>query len=160
MNNLEFFKACFSNEIKPTVDVIKSLPSEALNYRPHEKNRSAREIVEHLLCHLVDLKIIAKHSACDEAMVYGFEQSADAAEDYATLSAEVLETIGSISEEDWENENVALSVNGKNFVTLKRTEMMWFFYFDIIHHRGQLTSYIRPMGGKNPAVYGYSADTV
>lgn len=93
-------------------------------------------------------------------MVYGFEQSADAAEDYATLSAEVLETIGSISEEDWGNENVALSVNGKNFVTLKRSEMMWFFYFDIIHHRGQLTSYIRPMGGKNPAVYGYSADTV
>jgi uncharacterized damage-inducible protein DinB len=38
--------------------------------------------------------------------------------------------------------------------------MMWFFFFDIIHHRGQLSSYIRPMGGKNPAVYGYSADTI
>ncbi|HZL66321.1 MAG TPA: DinB family protein, partial [Candidatus Limnocylindrales bacterium] len=30
--------------------------------------------------------------------------------------------------------------------------------FDAIHHRGQLTVYIRPMGGKVPAIYGPSAD--
>jgi uncharacterized damage-inducible protein DinB len=27
-----------------------------------------------------------------------------------------------------------------------------------IHHRGQLSTYIRPMGGKVPAIYGGSAD--
>jgi uncharacterized damage-inducible protein DinB len=27
-----------------------------------------------------------------------------------------------------------------------------------IHHRGQLSSYIRPMGGKVPSIYGPSAD--
>ena len=26
------------------------------------------------------------------------------------------------------------------------------------HHRGQLSSYLRPMGGKVPAIYGGSAD--
>ena len=160
MNNLDFFKACFSSEIKPTVDVFRSLPSVALDYKPHEKSRSAREIVEHILCHLVDLKIIVKNSSCDEAMIYGFAQSIEAADNYEKLSAELLETITSISEDQWENEDVSLSVHGKHFVTLKRTQMMWFFLFDIIHHRGQLTSYIRPMGGKNPAVYGYSADTI
>ena len=28
----------------------------------------------------------------------------------------------------------------------------------MIHHRGQLTTYIRPMGGKVPAMYGESYD--
>ena len=27
-----------------------------------------------------------------------------------------------------------------------------------IHHRGQLSSYLRPMGAKVPAIYGMSAD--
>jgi len=28
-----------------------------------------------------------------------------------------------------------------------------------IHHRGQLTTYLRPMGGKVPAIYGESYDS-
>jgi uncharacterized damage-inducible protein DinB len=28
-----------------------------------------------------------------------------------------------------------------------------------VHHRGQLSTYLRPMGGKVPAIYGPSADT-
>jgi uncharacterized damage-inducible protein DinB len=27
-----------------------------------------------------------------------------------------------------------------------------------IHHRGQLSAYLRPMGGKVPSIYGGSAD--
>jgi uncharacterized damage-inducible protein DinB len=30
--------------------------------------------------------------------------------------------------------------------------------FDAIHHRGQLSVYIRPMGGRVPSIYGPSAD--
>ena len=28
-----------------------------------------------------------------------------------------------------------------------------------VHHRGQLSAYLRPMGGKVPAIYGESFDT-
>jgi uncharacterized damage-inducible protein DinB len=37
-------------------------------------------------------------------------------------------------------------------------DMMWSFLFDAIHHRGQLSSDLRPMGGKVPSIYGPSAD--
>jgi uncharacterized damage-inducible protein DinB len=37
-------------------------------------------------------------------------------------------------------------------------EWLLFVLFDAIHHRGQLSAYIRPMGGKVPAIYGPSAD--
>jgi hypothetical protein len=34
----------------------------------------------------------------------------------------------------------------------------WGFLFDLIHHRGQLSTYLRPMGSTVPAIYGPSAD--
>jgi uncharacterized damage-inducible protein DinB len=36
-------------------------------------------------------------------------------------------------------------------------QFLWCFFFDAIHHRGQLSTYIRPMGGKAPAIDGPSA---
>jgi uncharacterized damage-inducible protein DinB len=35
---------------------------------------------------------------------------------------------------------------------------LWYLFFDAIHHRGQLSTYIRPMGGKVPSIYGPSGD--
>ena len=37
-------------------------------------------------------------------------------------------------------------------------DMLFGFLFDAIHHRGQLSSYLRPMGAKVPSIYGPSAD--
>ena len=36
--------------------------------------------------------------------------------------------------------------------------LLWIALFDLVHHRGQLSAYIRPMGGKVPSIYGPSAD--
>ncbi|HZV12602.1 MAG TPA: DinB family protein [Candidatus Kapabacteria bacterium] len=36
--------------------------------------------------------------------------------------------------------------------------MCWGLLHDAIHHRGQLSSYLRPMGAKVPSIYGPSAD--
>ena len=37
-------------------------------------------------------------------------------------------------------------------------DMLFGFLFDAIHHREQLSSYLRPMGAKVPAIYGPSGD--
>src|SRR5689334_7291005 len=37
--------------------------------------------------------------------------------------------------------------------------LLWIALFDAVHHRGQLSAYIRPMGGKVPSIYGPSADS-
>ena len=34
----------------------------------------------------------------------------------------------------------------------------WGFLFDIIHHRGQITTYLRAMGSTVPQIYGPTAD--
>jgi uncharacterized damage-inducible protein DinB len=160
MSNLDFFKACWSNELAATQALIAALPTERLDFRPHPVNRSAYEIVEHLLGHAVDLKVIATTGQCDETLKYDVGSSAAAAAQYGELAAAVTAALAGLTDQQWEQEPVELLIEGKSFLTLPRVNMMWFFFFDIIHHRGQLSSYVRPMGGKNPAVYGYSADTV
>ena len=36
--------------------------------------------------------------------------------------------------------------------------MAWSFLFDIVHHRGQISTYRRPMGSTVPQIYGPSGD--
>ena len=36
--------------------------------------------------------------------------------------------------------------------------LAWSFLFDIVHHRGQITTYLRPMGSTVPQIYGPSGD--
>jgi GMP synthase (glutamine-hydrolysing) len=48
---------------------------------------------------------------------------------------------------------------GKMVMEMPIGEFLWFILFDAIHHRGQLSAYIRPMGGSVPAIYGPSGDS-
>jgi uncharacterized damage-inducible protein DinB len=52
-------------------------------------------------------------------------------------------------------------IRGEQEIMLKDTigGLLWIALFDGVHHRGQLSTYIRPMGGKVPSIYGPSADT-
>ncbi len=39
-----------------------------------------------------------------------------------------------------------------------QVQLAWMMLLDSIHHRRQLSTYLRPMGSKVPAIYGPSAD--
>jgi uncharacterized damage-inducible protein DinB len=160
MTNLEFFKACFNNELKATRAIMEALPADRLDYKPHPVNRSAYEIVEHILGHMVDFKLILENSQIDETLTFKFENPEDAARQFGNLADAANKALDVASESEWDSQPVELLINGNSILTIPRSQMMWFFFFDVIHHRGQLSSYVRPMGGKNPAVYGYSADTI
>ena len=49
-------------------------------------------------------------------------------------------------------------LNGQVRMEQPISGFLWLFFFDAIHHRGQLSTYIRPMGGKVPSIYGPSGD--
>jgi uncharacterized damage-inducible protein DinB len=89
-----------------------------------------------------------------------FRDSQEGAQMLRKYWEKAIALVDAMDEESFNTINVELQVSGKSFVTIPRGSMMWFFLFDVIHHRGQLSTYVRPMGGKNPAVYGYSFDTL
>ena len=65
--------------------------------------------------------------------------------------------LAAMTDADWDAEAVMM-MDGKEVWKSKRGDMGLGFMLDLIHHRGQLSTYIRPMGGKVPSIYGPSAD--
>ena len=55
-------------------------------------------------------------------------------------------------------EKIPFMMDGKEVMREHGYNMAWGFLLDQIHHRGQLSTYLRPMGAKVPAIYGASAD--
>jgi uncharacterized damage-inducible protein DinB len=49
-------------------------------------------------------------------------------------------------------------VNDNVVYELPRMQLAWILFLDSIHHRGQLSTYLRPMGSSCPSIYGPSAD--
>lgn len=160
MTNKEFFKLCLQNELEATANTITALNKEKMDYRPHPNSRSAYEIAEHIIAHALDFNVILTETTCDECLVMPFNDPADGARLLSEHWKKAISTVDSLSEESFNTVNVELLVSGKPLLTIPRSSMLWFFLFDVIHHRGQLSTYIRPMGGKNPAVYGYSFDSL
>jgi uncharacterized damage-inducible protein DinB len=160
MTNKDFFKACLVNEMEATANVIAALNSDKLDYRPHSNSRSAFEIAEHIIAHAYDFEVIMQKDACDECLVMPFKDSHEGSQLLRKHWEKAIAIIDTLDEASFNNVDVELLVSGKPLLTLPRPNMLWFFLFDVIHHRGQLTTYIRPMGGKNPAVYGYSFDSL
>ena len=77
-----------------------------------------------------------------------FERSANAA----------TERLARLDEKTWTTQKGTLLMDGAPPWQDTIENFVWGFFFDALHHRGQLTTYLRPMGGKVPAIYGPSAD--
>ena len=72
-------------------------------------------------------------------------------------ASELQARVAALDDAGWERK-VRLVVEGKVVWETTLGDMLFGFLFDAIHHRGQLSSYLRPMGGKVPSIYGPSAD--
>jgi uncharacterized damage-inducible protein DinB len=72
-------------------------------------------------------------------------------------SNELTDRVSNMDEASW-NRSAQFYYGGKVVSEQAVGQFLWFILFDAIHHRGQLSAYLRPMGGKVPAIYGPSAD--
>jgi uncharacterized damage-inducible protein DinB len=156
-SNQEFFAQCFSNEIPAFVRVLKALPSDRLDYRPHEKNTPAGALAWQVaieaanLCELLDTGAInfelTPHPKSADEIAAQFEKSANGAK----------ERLARVDDAKWASQG-DFRMGGKSMWQTTVQDLCWGYLFDMIHHRGQLSAYIRPMGGKVPSIYGPSAD--
>ena len=76
---------------------------------------------------------------------------------YERNATELQRRVARLDNAGWERQARFL-VNGKVAWEAPLGEMLWGFVFDAIHHRGQLSTYLRPMGATVPSIYGPSAD--
>jgi uncharacterized damage-inducible protein DinB len=159
MSTREFFTERFKVERPGFETVIRALPSDQLDYRPNPQNAAAGDIAFFLastLKWLVDVfdkgeihrdpKPPARPSSTEEI-----------AAEYTKHAAEIEKRLATMDDGQW-NGDARMYFGEKLMRTMTAGDVAWMFLFDAIHHRGQLTAYLRPMGAKVPAVYGPSAD--
>jgi uncharacterized damage-inducible protein DinB len=159
MTNREFFISCWKNEGPNTAGVIKALPEDKLNYKPSEKSRTARQLVEHLLGHNKGLNELADSGKITfENSTFG--KIDDAVSQFNLTNEDLEKKLQNMDDKTWEEKIIPFILDGKLLWEAPCSDMCWGFLFDRIHHRGQLSTYIRPMGGKNPSIYGPTADTM
>ena len=157
MNSREHFIRCFKAE-KPTfLKVFRALPADQLSYRPHPRSTSAGDLVWLLAGELNDACDLIDHHQVAFKPAPAPARLDDAIGVYEKNGAELERRLAKVDDTAWATSSKFL-VDGNVAWEAPLGDMLWGFLFDAIHHRGQLSAYIRPMGGKVPSIYGPSAD--
>jgi uncharacterized damage-inducible protein DinB len=136
-----------------TYKAINAVPDAKKDYKPQENSRTAWDLALHI-------------AVCDVGFLH-----AVAANSFSVFPAKTTATtIPALA--DWYKHEMpkalerVLAIDGTHLnqiveafgMKLPSVTYMMFCNNHMIHHRGQLTTYLRPMGGKVPAMYGESFD--
>jgi len=152
----EFYLERRRAELPVFLKVLKALPKDQLAYRPHDRSPSAGEVVWTLMNELQACIEVVRTNKTEvrqpspgplDEMIATFEQRFN----------ELIDLVARMDDEAWDRK-AQFYFQGKMVREMPVGVFLWFILFDSIHHRGQLAAYLRPMGGKVPAIYGPSAD--
>ncbi len=154
----DFLIADFENEMQTTLRVIEAVPEGGLDYQPDPKSKTGLGLVRHitledewLLNSIADGAFVPPP---DDSDACGIMNPADAVARYKEKVPAALERVRALSDEQL-NEVIDL-------LGMMQAPAITFLAMAVkhsVHHRGQLSTYLRPMGGKVPGIYGPSADT-
>jgi uncharacterized damage-inducible protein DinB len=151
MDEKSLFTKFWTNESKTTSKVLARIP-EGSDYRPDLKSRTAQEIAWQIVCEekmIIEALEDGKAEWAPPQMPRTMKEVVDT---YEKQSEGIVNRLKSLPAERWD---------GKlEFFGQKRpaSPMAWSFLFDIVHHRGQISTYLRPMGSTVPQIYGPSGD--
>lgn len=136
--------------------VMKKLPAKKLEYKPAAKSRTGLQLAQTIAHESVMLLSLVK-SGDFKMKVPPLGAMVQIEKVFAKMFGEIEKVASKVSQADWKKEAV-LDTGDEHPWKSPRGMMALSFLLDLIHHRGQLSTYLRPMGGKNPSIYGPSAD--
>jgi|HubBroStandDraft_2_1064218.scaffolds.fasta_scaffold20850_2 uncharacterized damage-inducible protein DinB len=144
-----------TNELQATKKVLAAVPDAKSDYKPDPHSRTARELAWHLAA--ADVQMLDE--TADRKFVLGArftdqpKTSAELASWYEENFLRAIERVRAMSPEE-----LLTPVDFYGAFTLPVFYYLAFVNNHSIHHRGQLATYLRPMGAKCPSIYGGSYD--
>lgn len=162
-NNLAAaFIAELQQESATTRKLLERVPIEKFDWKPHEKSMSFGR----LAVHVAEMTDWAKETvttdeldfAAQEYKPYVPESSAELLEFFDKHTAAAVEALSNTSDEAM-MENWTLRNGEAVYFTMPRIQVLRGMVFNhIVHHRGQLSVYLRLNDIPVPSMYGPSAD--
>ena len=151
MEERKLFTKFWQDESKTTRNVLARIP-EGSDYRPDPKSRTASEIAWQIVCEEKMLIDALESGKAEWAPAPAPSTMKEMVGVYDQQSADIVRRLNGLPAARWDG--------SMEFFGAQRpaSPMAWSFLFDIVHHRGQITTYLRPMGSTVPQIYGPSAD--
>ncbi len=156
MDQRSLLLSFWEKEAPATRKVISRIP-EGSTYRPDPKSRKASEIAwlivreEALLIDGLEKGRIAWEELPPPATMKAI------LDEYDRLHTNLAQRFQTLAVAAWERQ-VPFVFGDQEIMRETGYANAWGFLFDIVHHRGQLATYLRPMGSTVPQIYGPSAD--
>ncbi len=141
-----------------TLRVLKAFPGDKSEFRPHERSSSAHKLA---WTFVIEESLMLKALRGEQILGGGFPPPPDA---WDQVLAAFDKVSGDLVAELRDPKNAELNGTATFFSAPKQTadypvpDFLQFLLDDQIHHRGQLSVYVRMAGGKVPGIYGPSAD--
>jgi len=141
-------------EFATTLKVLYAFPENKLDFFPHERSQRAKRLIITFIFEMFLIKIYAFGENINRSIFTEYDPK-----DLPTLishfeqhSSDIISVLENFPDTKLSN---IVEFAGAKFTVADFVLMM---LHDQIHHRGQLTVYIRMTGGKVPSIYGPSAD--
>jgi uncharacterized damage-inducible protein DinB len=137
--------------------VIEAIPEDNSGWKPDPTSKSALELAWHIAsseCFFLNAMALGKFERTgDGSKPASIKTPADLLKWYDENHAKALSQVAQLN-----GDSLAAPLDFFGFFTFPAVTYAGFQSSHSIHHRGQLSSYLRPMGGKVPSIYGPSAD--
>jgi len=152
------FLDVLTREHVTTRKVVDAYPADQSEFKPHPRSKSARELV---WTFAVEEGLIIK--ALTNSLNFGGgppkapESWDDVVAAFKQNHADTVAALESARDEDVYG-TVKFFTGPGTMGDVPKVEFLYFMLSDQIHHRGQMTVYLRMAGGKVPSIYGPSAD--
>jgi uncharacterized damage-inducible protein DinB len=140
-------------EVVTTRKVLAAVPDQGADYRPDEKSKTGAELAFHVAS--ADIWFLDSILAGEFTNPGKPPATPKPSESLALYDSRVPALVAKLKELTGEQ----LIQPTTFFVwTNPRVQYLSLYQHHSIHHRGQLSTYLRAMGGRVPSIYGGSAD--
>ncbi len=149
----------FRHEAATTLRMLERIPADALEFRPHEKSRTLGEIALHIanLPGLFIAPLDREEFDRDDYRV-SVTPNSDLIERFSRNSVDALRTLKSLTNDALFSSWKYKSGDTVIFEMPRLAAIRAMALNHLIHHRGQLSVYLRMLGIPLPGAYGPSAD--
>jgi uncharacterized damage-inducible protein DinB len=144
------------NESRVTQSVLAAVPSDKADYRPDPHSKTAMELIRHIANadNFFVQAVLNGEFKPGTLIPENAKTPAEIASWYATHYANNFAALTTATPEQ-----LTKIIDFRGLFQWPGLRFLMFGLHHTIHHRGQLSSYLRCMGAKVPAIYGESYDS-
>jgi uncharacterized damage-inducible protein DinB len=145
------------NEHRITQGVIAAIPPDQCTWRPDGISKSALDLAWHIVVtemRFMDAVTAGAFDLSPRPLPDSIKTPADLGAWYMENFESRIQTVSQLS-----SDQLLKIVDFRGMFQLPAVRYLGFILHHSIHHRGQLSMYLRPMGAKVPAIYGESYDS-